>query len=218
VNSQTIQKGEEKMKLKLISAIAAGLLSAAPAFAVTIDFQGAGDYNFIQDYYNGGTNDAGASGSNYGISFGLDALSVTNDAFFTYYENATTPGVMAAVGADAAMNVALGFTGPVSFHYSATENTTVNVFSGLNGTGDLLATFSLLANNGTCSAEVPYCSWSLASLNLGSVAHSIQFGGTAGVAGFDDVTVSQVPVPAAGWAMFSALGTLGAVVRRKRNA
>jgi hypothetical protein len=206
------------MQLKLISALAAGLLSAAPAFAVTLDFQNSGDYNFIQDYYNGGTNDAGASGANYGISFGLDALSVRNDDFFTYYANAQTPGVMAAVGADAALNVAAGFTGTVSFQYSAVENTTVTIFSGLNGTGTALATFSLLANDAACSADIAYCNWSFASLDLSGLAHSIQFGSTAGVAGFDSVTVAPVPVPAAGWMLLSALGGLGAVVRRKRAA
>jgi hypothetical protein len=193
-------------------------LSAAPAFAVTLDFQGAGDYNFIQEYYNGGTNDAGASGTNYGVSFGLDALVVTNDAFFTYYANAPTPSVLAAVGADSALNVAAGFSGAVSFHYSATENTTVTVFSGLNGTGTALGTFLLSANDSACSADIAYCSWDLASLNLASVAHSIQFGSSAGVAGFDNITIAAVPVPAAGWMMLSALGGLGAVVRRKRNA
>ncbi|HSB95149.1 MAG TPA: VPLPA-CTERM sorting domain-containing protein [Spongiibacteraceae bacterium] len=205
------------MKLKLISALAAGILSAAPAFAVTVDFQGAGDYNFVQDYYNGGTNDAGASGINYGISFGLDALVVTNDAFFTYYDNAPNPGALSAVGADSAMNVAAGFSGAVSFHYSATENTSVTVYSGLNGTGTALGTFLLSANDGACT-DIAYCSWDFASLNLTDVAHSIQFNSTVGVAGFDNITIAPVPVPAAGWMMLSALGGLGTVVRRRRKA
>jgi len=82
------------VKLKLMMAIVGGLASTAPAFATTLDFQGAGDYNFIQDYYNGGTNDAGASGANFGISFGPDALALTNDEFFSYYSNEPTPSVM----------------------------------------------------------------------------------------------------------------------------
>lgn len=206
------------MKLKLISALAVGLLSAAPAFSLTLDFQDVGAYNFVQEYYNGGTNDAGLTGTNYGVSFGLDILGMTNDEFFTYYDNAPNPGAIAAVGADGALNIAAGFTGAVSFSYSAIAATTVTVFSGLNGTGIELGTFNLAATNGVCSEELPFCSWDIASLSLAGVAHSIQFGGTAGVAGFDDITVAPVPVPAAGWLMLSALGGLGALNRRKRNA
>lgn len=206
------------MKMKLISALAAGLLCAAPAFSATLDFQGAGEYNFIGDYYNGGTNDAGASGVNYGISFGPDALALANTADFTYFSNAPTPGILAAVGADAAMNVAAGFTGTVSFWYSSSEDTTVTLFSGLNGTGTELGTFSLLANAQNGCSDTPFCHWDFASFSLeGVVAQSIQFGGTAGLAGFDNVSVSPVPLPAAGWALLSALGGLGALARRKRS-
>lgn len=202
------------MKLKLISAIAAGLLCSAPAFsatATTLDFQGLGGYTFIEDFYNG------VGGPNYGISFGPDALAVENDEFFTYYQNAPTPGAFSAVGANAALNVAAGFTGQVSFFYAATENTFVNVYSGLNGTGSLLGTFALAANTGACT-EVTYCQWDFASLTLEGIAKSIQFGNTAGVAGFDNITVAAVPVPAAGWMLLSGLGALGAAARRKRNA
>lgn len=205
------------MKLKLITALAAGLLSAAPAFSLTLDFQDVGGYNFVQEYYNGGTNDAGLTGTNYGVSFGLDVLGITNDEYFTYYDNAPNAGVIAAVGADSALSFTTGFSGAVSFHYSATAATTVTVFSGLNGTGSALATFQLAANDGACTEELPFCSWSLASLNIGGVGHSIQFGDSAGVAGFDNITVAAVPVPAAGWLMLSALGGLG-LARRKKNS
>jgi hypothetical protein len=204
------------VKLKLMSALAAGLLSAVPAFSATLDFQGAGDYNFIQNYYNGGTNDAGASGANYGISFGPDALAITNDEFFSYYSNAPTPGVLAAVGADAALNLDAGFTGAVSFWYSATENTSVSIFSGLNGTGAVLATFALLANAQNDCSDTAYCNWDLASLNLGGIGKSIQFGSTAGVAGFDNVSVSEVPLPGAALLLLSGLGGLGTLARRKK--
>lgn len=206
------------MKIKLLSAFAAGLLSAAPAFSATLDFQGTGAYNFIEDYYNGGTNDAGASGANYGISFGPDAMSVTNDEWFTYYSNAPTPGVLSAVGADAALNKASGFTGEVSFWYSASENTTVSIFSGLNGSGIELASFNLVANAQDGCSDTLYCNWEFATLNLAGIGQSIQFGSTAGVAGFDNISVSEVPVPAAAWLLLSGLGGLGAMSRRKQAA
>jgi len=205
------------VKLKLMSALAASLLSATPAFAVTLDFQGVGDYNFVQDYYNGGTNDVGASGANYGVSFGLDALVVTNNPDFTYYSNAPSTGVLSAVGSDAALNVATGFTGNVSFWYSSAEETSVSVFSGLNGSGALLATFALTANAQAGCSDTLYCNWTQTSLDLAGIGKSIQFGTAVG-AGIDNVSVSEVPVPAAAWLLLSGLGGLGVFSRRKNVA
>lgn len=216
------------MKLKLISALVAGLLSAAPSFAnsVTLDFEGATSYGFISNFYNGGTdipstNVTPASGVNYGISFGLDALALSNDELGTYYSNAPTPGTVLSIvgsGTDAAMNSLSGFTGQVSFSYSSNTATTVGVYSGLNGTGTLLDSFTLSANATNDCSDTSFCHWDLATLDLGSnIAQSIQFANIAGVAAVDNVTVNAVPLPAAAWLLVSALGSLG-VVRRKRAA
>jgi len=219
---ETNQKGEGKMKLKLIAALAAGLLSAAPSFAVTLDFQGAGEYNFIGDFYNGGTNDAGATGANYGISFGPDAFVLANGDF-TYFSHEPNPGALSAVAplvgtTDASLNVAAGFNGQVSFSYSSNAATTVGVYSGLNGTGSLLNTFTLDANATNGCSDTDFCHWDLTTLNLGNtVAQSIQFANIAGVAAVDNVTVNAVPLPAAAWMLVSALGSL-CIVRRKRVA
>ena len=215
------------MNFKLISALAAGLLLTGPAFAatVTVDFDGLNDFDFIGDAYNGGASTPANSsvstpysGPNYGISFGPSVIAAANNADFTYYSNAPTPGaVMAAVDADGAMNVASGFLGQLSFYYSATENTSVNVYSGLNGTGDLLGTINLVANataaNG-CTGDIAFCFWSTATFDFAGLAKSVQFGSTAGVAGFDNVTINAVPLPAAGWLLLSALGGFGALRRK----
>lgn len=215
------------MNFKLISALAAGLLLTGQAFAatVTVEFDGLNDGDFIGDAYNGGASVPSSSGSgtpytgpNYGISFGGDVLAAANSADFPHYSGAPTPGaVMSAVGADGAMNVASGFLGSLSFYYSAIENTAVNVYSGLNGTGDLLGTINLVANataaNG-CTGDIAFCYWSTATFDFAGLAKSIQFGSTAGVAGFDNVTVNAVPLPAAGWLLLSAMGGFGALRRK----
>jgi hypothetical protein len=211
------------VNVKLIPALAAGLLCAAPTFAapITFDFEGVTSLASIGNYYNGGTDAAGNSGSNLGTSFGDDALGLTNDELGPYYSNAPTPGgVMAAVGPNASLNMEWGFVGETSFWYSAAEETAVSVWSGLNGTGELLGTLLLSANaqsNG-CS-DTAFCYWSLASLSFSGIAQSIQFGIESGslAPGFDNVSVTAVPAPAAAWLMLSALGGLGVWTRRRRT-
>ena len=205
------------MKLSLITVLVAGLMSVAPAFAsaISIDFEGPTSYASIDQYYNGGTDTAGASGPNLGVSFGGDALALQNDALGPYFSNAPSPlGVMAPVGANAAMNVATGFEW-ASFWYSSTAAATVDVFSGLDGTGTLLASFNLLNNaqaNG-CS-DTFYCNWSQVNLSWGTAAQSIQFGGAANVAGFDNVKV----VPEPGSIALVTIGLVGfAASRRTRR-
>jgi hypothetical protein len=213
------QLGENKVNLKLISAIAAGFF-AAPAFAapVTLDFEGTSSFQSIADYYNGGTDGNGASGTNYGASFGLDALAFQNDDLGTYFSNAPSgTTIMSAVGPDAALNVAAGFANAISFSYSSAVATTVSLFSGLNGTGDLLGTISLDANAQNGCSDSPFCYWASTTYLFSGIAKSIQFGSTANVAGFDDVSFAPVPVPAAGWLLMSGLGLVAGWRRRKNQ-
>jgi hypothetical protein len=206
------KKRGSKVNFKVIAAVAAGLLSAAPAFSdtITLDFEGAPSFASIADYYNGG------AGTNYGISFGLDAQAFSNDEVATNYSNAPSMGaVLGAVGADAALNSSVGFSGTASFFYSSQEATTVNIYSGLNGTGDILGVFTLLANAQSGCSDTPFCHWDQVSVDFGGIAQSIQFG-TAQLAGIDNVTIAPVPLPAAFWLLGSSLLGLTGVARRRK--
>jgi len=208
----------------ILAAVSAGLLSAAPAFSapITLDFEGVNSFGSIANFYNGGTDvpatGVPASGTNYGVTFGGDALALANDSLGPYFSNAPSGNtVMGAVGSDAALNMASGFTDLMSFYYSATVDTTVNVYSGLNGTGTLLHTFYLATNAQSGCSDSPFCNWTLASTTLSGVAQSIQFGSAANVAAFDNVSITATPLPAAIWLLISGLGGVGALSRR-RNA
>ncbi len=210
----------------LAAAVLLALSAASPAFATTtIDFDAVTSFESIADFYNGGTDSAGATGESLGISFGGDAIAVANDTanFPAYYLNAPSPlAVMTPVGADSALNAAAGLTGSVSFYYSAVSSVTngVQVWSGLNGTGSLLASFDLVANDpaGGCNdGKTDYCNFALVSGSFTGTAESVTFGNATGVAAFDNVTVAVIPEPATYAMMAAGLAGLALTVRRRRG-
>ena len=110
----------------------------------------------------------------------------------------------------------------------------VEVFSGLNGSGDLLASVTLMDNwQNNCSnssegvaalsgggggSDNTYCNWELSTLPFGDVARSIVFSGAAGKVLFDNLSLEPVPLPAAVWLLASGLLGFAAVRRRRRTA
>lgn len=216
------------MKLRFAPvALAGGLLlsgttSAAP---LVVDFETPTSFASIAEHYNGGVDSADVAGVNLGVSFGPDALALRNDELGPYFRNAPSPvGVLTAVFADAAMNVAAGFSGVVSFSYASNDAGEIGVWSGLNGTGTRLGGLALVANAAGCAEATPLCSFGMASFDLGAnVAKSITFGDAAGItAVFDDVSVTAVPEPETyalmGLGLVAVAGAAGRARRGDRAA
>lgn len=105
----------------------------------------------------------------------------------------------------------LGFTGQISMWYSTRQTgTTIRIWSGPHGQGDLLSTATLLQNSNGKHNE-----WDELLIPFNGVAQSIEFAGKAGTRTyFDDLTFNLAPVPAAG--LLGALGLLGAAWARRR--
>lgn len=223
------------LSLALGAAFAAGLAGSAAATPVVIGFGGlngaAGEAP--GGYYAGGQGGLGSGpGPNYGVTFSSDAVVVCSLGFACDDPEREGPSDVlrfldprAALTADpdpdapSVMNVAGGFTGQLSLLYAnAAESSTLRIWSGVGGTGSLLASLNL---GSTCTAAA--CDFRQISQGFGGVAHSVEFVNfDFRLAGVDDIALTladggtgAVPEPSA-WALaILGFGLAGARLRRR---
>ena len=155
------------MKLHaLLTAVGAVVRStAASASPITLDFENVAAYPngnnvFSQNFYNGGTASNGFTGTNSGVSFGSNALLGCLNSTTVFCSNGSRGGLAPTSsqgslfflsGNQTYINVAAGFDTGFSFNYSSFDRLgSVDVYDGLNGTGNLLSTVSLTPNAGAC--------------------------------------------------------------------
>ncbi len=215
-----------KRTLFLIALTLAFGAMAAQASTIVLDFGGLQDQEPILNYYNGGMGGFGSGpGPNDGIVFGADSLaiiSVLNGGSGNYQYN---PGVNIAFflsGAGDVMDVAGGFDTGFSFYYSAYYDGSVDVYSGLDGTGTLLASLALPATPGYCNNSVYFYScWVPIGVSFGGTAESAVFSGSANYIGFADITLGSpnpgTPEPSTLIMFGSGVLGLAGVIRRKLN-
>ena len=219
--------------------------ASATAFADIVDltFEGINNptnttnYASIENFYNGGTSSVGTSGPNYGISFPSNALAICLNT--TSYScsntskgglgdpNSLTGALFFLQGSDTYLNEANGFTNGFSFNYTAiNEGGAVGVYSGLNGTGTLLATLNLGTTTSNCpNYNAGFCPFVAAGVSFAGTAESIDFNGVANQIVFDDVTFgsatpgppssSVTPEPSSMTLSLTGLCLVGAELRRR---
>jgi hypothetical protein len=233
-------------KLTLIAALALSTATvglSAPAHAVvTLTFEGINssypstNYANILEYYNGGLSSQGTTGTDYGISFSDNALAICLNSIGSSCSNTSRGGVgdpasqlgglFFLSGTETYLNYADGFDTGFSFNYvSFSFAGSVNVYDGLNGTGNILATLNLTPNAGSCPGyNAGFCPFSPAGVGFAGTALSIGFGGVANQIVFDDVTFGSVTPPTGAvpepgtWAMMlMGFGAVGTAMRRRRR-
>jgi hypothetical protein len=160
----------------------------------------------IDNYYNGGLGGFGSGpGPNYGITFTPDSLAVISGSAPGGSGNFSGSPTMPTIaffltGSGDTMDVPAGFDTGFSFYYSAVVYPgVVNVYDGLNGTGNLLASLDLPITPSGGSPECTYgsyCPWVPIGVSFTGVAQSVVFAGTANYIGFDNITLgASVPTP-----------------------
>lgn len=224
-----------KKTITLAAIIAAGACGSAQA-TVVLDFEGIGDSAGINDFYNGGTDSAGNSGTNHGINFSAGSLGLIDKDAGGSGNIANEPSgqtiLFFETSTGAILNMAAGFDTGFSFFYSTASSATVTVYDGLDATGTVLGTINLAMNydNNGCVGDPngSFCNWDAASVSFAGLAKSINFGGIANLVLFDNITFGSatagqgtqgngttVPEPAP--LALLGFGLLGLGVMRKRR-
>jgi hypothetical protein len=215
-----IQTGRMRRRCALLAAAAGAVVLSLPrsAAAQTLNFVGLQNDEAVENFYSGGLGSKGSGpGPNFGIVFGYTAevlIDVQNggDGNESNIPGGTDVCIANEDGADIVMNVSDGFSTGVSFYYTANADPgTVQVFSGLNDTGTLLASLNL-----PVTPEVPpppggglFDNWQPIGISFSGVAESVEFAGTPDEICFDDITINSATPQIVGTSVIWASPTSG---------
>lgn len=166
-----------------------------------LDFTGLVTGEQPLSFYAGDWGSQGSGpGPNYATTFSSTGFILTRSGFHGNFLAETGPIVM---------NVTSQFAYGLKFAYLAPAPATVEVWSGLDGTGTLLASLALSATPGCRSLN--RCSWKVSGLNISGTASSVTFTGTPGQIGFDNLRVG-IPYRVIGSPTPMAYSTARAIV------
>jgi len=192
----------------------------------------------ILNFYNGGFAGNGTAscgytvcgpGPSYGVSFESNALVLTSEDIGgggNFTNPPSSPNILFFLtGTGDVMNVSSGITTGFSFFYSgnsAEGNGLVDIYSGLDGTGTLLASFVVDTSlTPLCSSGPSYCVWQPDGVSFSGTAESVVFGGSANFIGWDDITLGSsipgTPEPASLLLIGTGLAGLALTIRRRRQ-
>jgi hypothetical protein len=195
--------------------------SASSASIVQLTFEGLQDNEQVGGFYNGGAGGFGSIGSqNLGFTFSGNARALidADQGGTGNFGNEPSPStVMFFTGGSAiTINRSAGFQGVYGYYASFSQAASWAVYSGINGTGDLLASGSLVstgAGNGDPSGG-NYAEWRSFGqfLSAGTDGRSLVLTGVANEIAFDNLTFT-VPAPGA----LALLGVAGLAGSRRRR-
>ncbi len=180
-------------------AVAAVISFPAAAGIVTLNFDSVTQNAQIQSFYNGGTDSLGKSGPNDGVVFSNGAFAIQPVAAANLPSGSQVM-TLAGAPATATLDFAAGFDA-FSVMFSSIGGITIDIYSGLDGTGTKLFTTALSANDpgNNCTQAVPYCNWNLIGVGaatLSGTGESVVFGGLGNAqALFDDVVLTTAAAP-----------------------
>ena len=156
---------------------------------VQLQFIGLQQSESVIAFYDAGFGSSGSGpGPNYGTNFSAESRT-----YYTYNgSNEPNPGTVATVSTtEMTLNFDYSIQA-ISFVYSSTVNVQVQAYSGLNGTGNVVGSWSFSPNTSGPSGNT-YNTWSPSSSAWTVGARSIRFTGSANYWGLDNITFVNCP-------------------------
>lgn len=215
---------------KYIVAASFLVFTLAASASTVLDTSALGDEVSIGNYFDGGYAGNGVGpGPSDGVVFSGNSLSIISDlngGGGNFQDNPSgNPIAFFLSGSGDDLDIAGGVTGGFSFYYSSADAGDVYVYSGLDGTGTLLATIPLTDQfDVDCApgATTSFCNWTAVGATFSGTAESIDFNGVENEVGFDEITLgsgtpgtSPVPEPGTFVLLGSGLLALAGAARRR---
>lgn len=166
-----------------------------------LDFEGLGNVDSVNEFYDGGTSGQGFMGEDFNIQFTSGALAVIDSDVggSGNFANEPSPStIMVFLDEEPILNALDGFDTGFSFYYSSvTSGGSVTVFDGLDGTGNIIGstTFDGLGQlpedeGGDPDGENNI--FDIVSVPIDGIGFSILFSGVENQVGFDNITFGSV--------------------------
>ncbi len=217
------------MKPLLLFTLLAALAAPGRA-AIVLTFEGLKNQEPVENFYNGGAGGLGSIGPNLGVVFNANALAIIDaDAGGggNFGGEPSPDTALFFLSGTAILNYAAGFDTGFSFYYTAINQPgSINVYDGIDGTGNLLATLALplTPSNGAPDPTGQFSPFLPIGVAFDGTARSIDFGGTVNQIAFDNITFGsatpgngngEVPEPST-WTMVAG-GALALLLSRRRR-
>jgi hypothetical protein len=214
------------VRILLSTTLGYAAAASASTSIIQMDFSGVGTEDIL-DYYNGNTDGVGPSGANFGVLFGGGLVgALNNEAGALFAGEPTPPSIAVMTERTALIQVASGFTQGLSFYYTnVDEPAFVNIYEGLDASGNRLGRLKLDKLGEGPVFDRPYSNWRPVSISFTGVAKSITFDSPKGnELGFDNLTLGSlnphipaVPEPSTAVQLVFGAALLAFVRRRLRS-
>jgi hypothetical protein len=211
----------------VVCAFAGARAIAGPV--ITLTFEGLQNFEGVSDYYNGGLGSLGTGpGPDYGVTFAANATAYIpglQTGTVTPFPGDPSPptvlllailgnGYTAGYPTSTTMDVTSGFVGALTFYYiniaPSVRSTYVDIYSGLDGTGTLLAEQSL--------ATTPEAFGGPTVVSFSGTASSVVFGGGNDQLALDNISFfAQVPEPPSWISLAAGLGSACLILSLRRQ-
>jgi hypothetical protein len=164
---------------------------------VKLNFEGIGNLDEVQQFYNGGTSNSRHASENCGITFSPGATAIVdmqNGGTGNFTKDLLPNTVLFSPSFGMiTINDEKGFSSGFNFSYTSSEVLTITIFDSLDGKGSILLTRTLqpVIKAGSQKTGAYYDSWLIFRESFDGVARSVVISGTPDKYALDEMTFGK---------------------------